>query len=184
MTGWRQRISEGLQRMVTWIRRGSEAAGEWLDEKTAITSRLRTIRRLRADQQRLLNTIGAKVYTLHTRGKVRNRDVLADCQRIDEILAQIERLRKEIEEIKRRSTRPEIQLMAVEDEEPLVQAEEEAAEVEVTEGSRESGQATPAKPAQAEAPERQMEQTPQDVGSSDDTLEPGQESQHPHSEGQ
>jgi len=175
MTGWRQRMSEGLQRVVTWIRRGSEAAGEWIDEKAAITSRLRTIRRLRADQQRILSTIGAKVYTLHTRGKVRNRDVLADCQQIDDILAQIERLKKEIEDIKRRSTRPEIQLMAVEDEAPLVDVEEQEAA-----GASEEGAALD----QAQSADQPAKPPPQHAGLLDITLEPEQESQPPQGEEQ
>lgn len=178
MSDWRQRMSEGFRRAVAWIRRGSEAAGEWIDEKAAITSRLRTIRRLRADQQRLLSTIGAKVYTLHTRGKVRNRDVLADCQQIDDILARIERLRKEIEEIKRRSTRPEIQLMAVEDEEPLVEAEEAI----VAEEGPDSRQAPTAEPVKAAATEQQVEPAPKDTGLLDVTVEPEQAGQPPQGE--
>lgn len=183
MTGWRQRMGEGFRRVVTWIRRGSEAAGEWIDEKAAITSRLRTIRRLRADHQRLLSTIGAKVYTLHTRGKVRNRDVLADCQRIDDILAHIERLKKEVEEIKRRSTRPEIQLMAVEDEEPLVEAEE-ATEAEAAEEHPASGEAPPARLGETQSTEQQVERAAQDTGVLDVTLEPEQESASPQAEEQ
>jgi hypothetical protein len=125
MTRWQEAVHKFLRRVGEYVRRGSEAAGEWLDEQAAITQRAQAIRRLRAEHQRLLLTIGGKVYTLHTRGKVRNRDVLEDCQRVDEILAHIERLRREIEEIKRRSVRAEVRLPEVKDEQPLVEAEAE-----------------------------------------------------------
>lgn len=124
MSNLQQGAGGFFRRVGQYLRRGSEAAGSWLDEQAAITQRIRAIRRLRAEQQTLLTTIGGKVYALHRRGKVRNRDVLVDCERIDEILAHIGRLKSEIEEIRRQSTRPEIQLMDVSDEQLLTEADE------------------------------------------------------------
>lgn len=133
MPEWQESARDSLRRFGKWLRRGGQAATDWIDEKAAITSRLRSIRQLRSSEEQLFRDIGAKVYTLHTRGKIRNRDVLAHCRRVDDAIAQIARLRQEIEDIKRRSTRPEIQLMEIEDDEPLLEAEEvaEATPVEV-----------------------------------------------------
>lgn len=131
MSKWQGGLRDFFTQAGSWLRRGSEVAGEWIDDQTAITQRLRTLRKLRGDQQQALRLIGAKVYTLHTLGKVRNKDVLVDCQHIDEILARIERLKHEIEEIKRRSTKPEVKLIQIDDEEPLTEAmsvDEEAPE--------------------------------------------------------
>ncbi|MCD6352397.1 MAG: hypothetical protein J7M26_09785 [Armatimonadetes bacterium] len=121
-------VSQFFRRVGQYLRRGSEVAGSWIDEQAAINQRVRAIRRLRAQQQTSLTTIGAKVYALHRKGKVRNKDVLAECEHIDEILAHIARLKKEIEEIRLHSSRPEVQLMEVEDEEPLEATEEGAEE--------------------------------------------------------
>jgi hypothetical protein len=129
MAKWQGGLRDFFTQAGSWLRRGSEAAGEWIDDTTAITQRLRTLRKLRGDQQQALRLIGAKVYTLHTLGKVRNKDVLVDCQHIDEILARIERLKKEIEEIKRHSTKPEVKLIKIEDDELLTEPGEEDAPV-------------------------------------------------------
>ncbi len=133
MPGIGEQVRSFFQRVAEYVRHGSQVAGQWLDEQAAINQRVRAIRRLRAEQKKVLLVIGSKVYTLHTRGKVRNKDVLTECQKVDEILAHIARLKQEIEEIKKRSTKPEIQLMEVEDEEPLVDAEEETSEQASTE---------------------------------------------------
>lgn len=133
MSGFQRQVGDFFRRIGQHLRRGSEVAGQWIDEQAAITQRLRAIRRLRTEQQSVLQTIGSKVYALHRRGKVRNKDVLAECQRIDEIVAHIARIRSEIEDIKRQSSRPEIQLMEVEDEDLLVEPEEaEGSGAEVT----------------------------------------------------
>ncbi len=125
MSNWQRGLRNFLTHAGSWLRRSSEVAGEWIDEQAAITQRVRSIRKLRGDQQQALGMIGAKVYSLHTLGKVRNKDVLVECRRIDEILARIERLKQEVEEIKRRSTRPEVKLIRIEDDEPLTEPGEE-----------------------------------------------------------
>ena len=128
MASWQDSVRDFFRRIGEYLRRGSEKAGEWIDEQAAITKRVRAIRKLRSQQRQVLEIIGSKVYTLHTRGKVRNKDVLAECKRVDEILAQIERLRREIEEIKEKSRHPQVKLMEVEDEAPIGEEEETGAE--------------------------------------------------------
>jgi hypothetical protein len=145
-------VSSFFRRVGQYLRRGSEVAGSWIDEQAAITQRIRAIRHLRSEQQKVLTTIGGKVYALHRRGKVRNRDVLAECQRIDEILAHIARLRNEIEQIKRKSTRPGIQLMEVEDDTDLAEPDETQVE-----GGEQQAEITPASSVEGEsASEKQL----------------------------
>jgi hypothetical protein len=160
MSDWQRGLRDFLTHLGSWLRRNSEVAGEWIDEQAAITQRVRAIRKLRGDQQQALGIIGAKVYSLHTLGKVRNKDVLVDCQRIDEILARLERLKQEIEEIKRRSTRPEIKLIQIEDDEPLTEPgdEEIPAPVEKPAPAK-AGAPAPAEP---EAPAAVEPEAPQD----------------------
>ena len=55
-------MSQFFRRVGQYLRRGSEVAGSWIDEQAAINQRVRAIRRLRAQQQTSLTTIGAKVY--------------------------------------------------------------------------------------------------------------------------
>ncbi|MBC7288613.1 MAG: hypothetical protein H5T86_11355 [Armatimonadetes bacterium] len=160
MASWQETMREFFSRVGEYLRIGSKRAGEWIDEQAAINQRVRAIRRLRAEQRKMLEIIGSKVYTLHTRGKVRNRDVLQDCQRVDEILGHIERLRREIEEIKSKSRYPQVKLMDVQDDEPLVEPgdeEERAAPSEVTAGATaEAARAGPA-PSVIEVEDRQGE---------------------------
>lgn len=172
MSTWGEQAKSFLHRIAEYLRRGSEVAGQWIDEQAAINQRIRAIRRLRAEQQKLLTLIGSKVYTLHTRGKVRNRDVLADCQRIDELLAHIARLKEEIEEIKKRSTRPEVQLIEVEDQEPLAEAEEEAETQEAAAEEEPAAESSGEQPGQEGAEETAEEGA--DAGSAEQAPPEGQ----------
>lgn len=138
MANWQESVRDFFKRISEYLRRGSEKAGEWIDEQAAIARRVRAIRRLRAQQRQILEIIGSKVYTLHTRGKVRNKDILAECRRIDEILAHIERLRREIEEIKQKSKYEQVKLMEVEDESPI--GEEDEATGSQVEGAEQAEQ--------------------------------------------
>jgi hypothetical protein len=152
MASWQRGLRDFFSQAGNWLRRSSEVAGEWIDEQATITQRIRAIRKLRGDQQHALQTIGAKVYTLHTLARVRNKDVLADCQRIDELLARIERLKQEIEEIKRRSTKPEIKLIQIEDDQPLTEPGEEEAPAADPEKPAEAPAAAEPPPAEQEDP--------------------------------
>ncbi len=129
MSDWTQTVKGWWNRAREWLQRGSSAAGKWIDLQTEIGKRSAAIRRLQGEREKLIKQIGEKVYTLHTRGKVRNKDVLADCLKIDEILGEIERLRKEIEELRRQMRAAEEPLAGVQDETPLVE-EAEGAEAE------------------------------------------------------
>ena len=92
---------------------------------------------LRRERHQLLLTMGKKAYSLHTRGKVRNRDILEDCLRIDEIEADISALQDHIEQIRRQDGPDEDLIVELEDEQPV------AEEVEVQAGETEENVAQP-----------------------------------------
>jgi len=85
-----------------WVRENSDSATGWWEAKSAIQSRQSQIRRLIRQRNETTMGIGSKVYTLHKRGKVRNRDLVADCDRLDQIGERIEELKHEIEELRDR----------------------------------------------------------------------------------
>ncbi|MGD9497631.1 MAG: hypothetical protein AB7Y46_15120 [Armatimonadota bacterium] len=107
-----------------WARRTTTAVSQWWEEVNALQERRSRIRALSRERHQLLLDIGNKVYTLHRKAKVQNRDLLADCERIDRIGADIAQLEREIEEIKRaRAAQP--REIEIEDQSPVV-AEEDA----------------------------------------------------------
>src|ERR1035437_6967814 len=78
----------------------AEATGTRLQEMRLAAA----IRRLQGDREQTIKQIGTKVYTLHTRGKVRNQDVIEDCHKVDGLSDQIKDLRRQIEELERKRT--------------------------------------------------------------------------------
>ena len=93
-----------------------------------------------------VKTVGKKVYSLHTRGKVRNKDVLSDCVRVDEIGQEIETIHQQIEETRRQAAASEELVVEIEDEAPLTEeAEQEESGAEPAEGQ------TPQSPAEPES---------------------------------
>ncbi len=88
---------------------------------------------LRRERHQRLLTMGKKAYSLHTRGKVRNRDILEDCLRIDEIEAEVNEFQDRIEQIRRQAGPEEDLLVELEDEQPVT----EEADVQVDEAAGE-----------------------------------------------
>ncbi len=100
------------------------AVSEWWDEVNAINRRRGEIRALGHEREQTLVEMGTKVYTLHRHGKVQNRDLLTDCERIDEIGERIDRLEHEIAELKRRSDEAGPREVEVSDDSPVVADED------------------------------------------------------------
>lgn len=96
-----------------------EAAAEALEQRAQIQRLALQVRRLDKERSSLIRQIGAKVYSLHGQSKVRNQDVLVDCQRIDQIIADIAGLQKEIEHIRAASLEQGIEVPIMSDEAPL-----------------------------------------------------------------
>ncbi len=116
------------------LRGGTQSGGviaERLRRRATMQKVAARIRGLNRERSQLIRTIGKKVYSLHTRGKVQNRDVLSDCLRIDEAGQEIEVLQQQMEELRREAAVGEQLLVDIEDEAPLAEeAEEEASAVE------------------------------------------------------
>ena len=90
-----------------WLRRalgrgkvGVETLAESFDRQASIHGLVTQVRSLKRQRDEALLGIGKKVYTLYVRGKVRNRDVLGDCEKIDALRAEILKLQAEINEIR------------------------------------------------------------------------------------
>jgi len=98
---WEQ-IKAFLARLFSRGREGVETLAESLDRQAALQRLAAQGRRLKHERHDLLLIMGKKVYSLHRRGKVRNRDVLGDCKRIDEIGEELTQLQQQVEEIRRR----------------------------------------------------------------------------------
>jgi hypothetical protein len=64
------------------------------------------MQRLRARRRDTLQTIGEQVYALHGRGRVRNRDVLQNCEALDQIACQLADLHRQVEELREQARRP------------------------------------------------------------------------------
>lgn len=111
------------QRLSRWARQTGKAVSRWWEDLNALHERRSQIRRLARERKQLLFDMGAKVYTLHRRGRVQNRDLLADCERIDTIAEEIRRLELEIAEIQRAHEGGEPE-MVVEDESPVAAPED------------------------------------------------------------
>jgi len=90
---------------------------------------------LRRERHQRLLTMGKKAYSLHTRGKVRNRDILEDCLRIDEIEAEVSEFQDRIEQIRRQAGPEQNLVVELEDEQPV------AGEAEVPAGDTEENSA-------------------------------------------
>ncbi len=139
MADFKKTLAEMGRQVARWAKTGGSSAAEWWDEKSAIQKRAAQMRKLNRQRREVTVRIGSKVYTLHRRGKVRNRDLLADCQKIDEVDAEIERLKAEIEEIRKRKEQAPIEPAELEADSPVVDESdiEERVAIEVEEPGEE-----------------------------------------------
>jgi len=139
MSDVKKTLAEMGRQVARWAKTGGSSAAEWWDEKSAIQKRAAQMRKLNRQRREVTVRIGSKVYTLHRRGKVRNRDLLADCRKIDEADAEIERLKAEIEEIQKRKQQAPTKPAELEDDSPVVDESdiEERVAIEVEEPGEE-----------------------------------------------
>jgi hypothetical protein len=126
-----------------------ESAAEMIEQRTQIQRLAGQVRRLDKERNGLVRQIGAKVYGLHGQGKVRNQDVLVDCQRIDAIIEEIAKARHEIEVVRAASLEKGIEIPVLEDEAPLT---EEAEGVDATAVAEAAPEASEELAAEAENP--------------------------------
>ncbi|MGI5818954.1 MAG: hypothetical protein ACOX9R_12750 [Armatimonadota bacterium] len=128
MAGIGDQIKSAGKNVSKMARKTTGAFSEWWDEVNAINDRRARVRDLARERERLLVEMGTKVYTLHRRAKVQNRDLLGDCERIDTIGDTIDRLEHEIAELKRGSVEARPREIEVTDDAPIV-ADEDIEEV-------------------------------------------------------
>ena len=133
---WEQ-IKQVLREFFRGSRERVSGLAVTIDRQASIRKLAAQIGLLRRERHQLLLTMGKKAYSLHTRGKVRNRDILEDCLRIDEIEADIRALQDRIEEIRRQAGPEEDLVVELEDEQPVA----EEAEVQAGETEENSAQA-------------------------------------------
>jgi len=133
---WEQ-IKQVLREFFRGSRERVSGLAVTIDRQASIRKLAAQIGLLRRERHQLLLTMGKKAYSLHTRGKVRNRDILEDCLRIDEIEADIRALQDRIEEIRRQAGPEEDLVVELEDEQPVA----EEGEVQASEPGENSAQA-------------------------------------------
>jgi hypothetical protein len=100
-------------------RQGGEAAAEALEQQASLQRLAGQARKLDRDRRLLFGQMGAKVYALHGQGKIRNQDVLEDCRRVDEIAAEIQALRQQMQDIRAASLAQGVKLPELDDETAL-----------------------------------------------------------------
>jgi seryl-tRNA synthetase len=125
------------------------ASTRWADVSATVSTQ-RKIRGLRSEitdlvgtRDRLMSEMGHKVYALHARGKVRNADLLAICERVDELNDSINELNRQIQELAKPRPRGEVDDVELEDETEIAEAgegEEEAGEPEEAEETEEAAE--------------------------------------------
>jgi len=132
MSDFWQQVRQSFGPVIRGSKYSMEVMAEGLRRQGAMQKLAARIRILNRERGQLVRTVGKKVYSLHTRGQVRNQDVLSDCLRIDETAQEIEGLRDQIEDLRRQAAAGEELVVDIEDETPLTEdAKGEAGAVEL-----------------------------------------------------
>ncbi|MFQ6096231.1 MAG: hypothetical protein ACE5O2_00785 [Armatimonadota bacterium] len=102
------------------LSRGARELTEQTAEKIQRYRRLQQlsaeIKNARARRQDIFVLMGRKVYALHKKGKVANKDLLKQCEEIDELLRTVEKCQAEIDRIRAHPAEEDVE---VEDESPI-----------------------------------------------------------------
>ena len=125
MSSFWERIRQSFGPVIRGSKHSAGAMAERLRRQAAMQKLAARMRALNRERSELVRTIGKKVYSLHTRGKVDNQDVLSDCLRIDETGQEIEALHEQMEELRRQAATGEQLVVDIEDETPLAEEVEE-----------------------------------------------------------
>ena len=124
MNSYWQQVRQSLSPLVRGSRHWAGTMAESLRRQVTMQKLAVRIRALNHERSELVRAVGKKVYSLHTRGKVRNRDVLSDCRRIDEAGQEIDALRQQLEEVRFQAAAGEQLVVEIEDEVPLAEEAE------------------------------------------------------------
>ncbi len=131
--GWEQ-AKQASGSVWKQIKRGGESAADAAQRAMHIQRLKAQMRKLRSQRRKTIYAIGEQVYALHARGKVRNLDVLDNCQSIDEFMQQVAQLQEQIDSIRAQGRRARADAQELTDDSFLTEEEdveeEEAAEDE------------------------------------------------------
>ncbi len=97
---WEEARSVG-RRLWDGLKRATASASEAADRTLTIARLRSSVKRLHKQRRKVQRIIGEKVYALHRKGKVRNADILHECERIDEMRNRIEETEQRIEELQK-----------------------------------------------------------------------------------
>ena len=161
--------------------RSSELPSDWSPETDArlpVWEALHhLIRALNQEREERIGSIGKKVYSLYTRDRVANQDILADCKRIDEITEGIGRLRSQIEAV-RHGGAEETLVVELTDDTPLEGPAQPGAETSVVEVDTQAGTEAP-----AAAPEEPAGAQDAPAAAADDSPAQDEDAEAPADEG-
>jgi hypothetical protein len=115
------------QRLTTGARDTTQSAGAYVDRRRKVMALRGDVRKARGARSNLYTVMGRKVYALHRKEKVANKDLLRSCQEIDELNTLIEAKQTQIEAI---LAAPEEQEIDIEDDTELPEDKGEPEEAE------------------------------------------------------
>ena len=137
----RQNLREMWQRFTAGAKDTSQSAGAYLDRQRKVVALRSELRKAEADRGGLYAQMGRKVYALHLKEKVANRDLLRSCQEIDELNTLIEAKKTQVEAL---LAIPDDEEVEIEDETEVPEEEadapeEQRGEAEETDEAEEEG---------------------------------------------
>ena len=94
-------LKRGASDVVQRGRRSVDGLAVWNDRRGQVGKLAARARQLNREHGEVITEIGKKTYALHTQGKVTNKDVLRECERIDAIADEITSLQDKMESIRR-----------------------------------------------------------------------------------
>jgi predicted hydrocarbon binding protein len=113
-------IVDSMKRAWTDLRRGARELGETTTDRLQRYRHIQDlntqIKKARARREELHVLMGRKVYALHKKGKVANKDLLKQCEEIDELVKAMEQCQQEIDRLKAEPAEEEVE---VTDESPV-----------------------------------------------------------------
>jgi len=124
MAGIGDQLKSAGKSVSKFAQKATSSVNDWWGEVNAINERRAEVRDLARERDKTLVEMGTKVYTLHRHGKVQNKDLLSDCERIDDIGERIERLEHEIAELKQKSDQAQPRQVEVADDSSVVADED------------------------------------------------------------
>lgn len=139
MQQFMENVRQLWQRLSSGARDTGQSAGAYLERQRKVVSLRGDVRNAKGQRSKLYNVMGRKVYALHLKGKVENKDLLRSCHEVDELNTLIEAKQTQIDAL---LAAPEEEDVAIEDDRGI--PEEEGAVEEGEEPEEEPEEPSPA----------------------------------------